>query len=123
VTFYNTANATYAYNPVNISGGGTVSFTAPQSGSMAGMLFFQDRTLTFGSIPKETLSGGSSAGFEGALYFPKSQLIFSGGSALHPDYVEVVVRLFTISGTSTINSDYANLPLGHSPIPATGIIE
>ena len=124
VTFYNTGTGgfgSYAYKPIVISGGGTANFSAPTSGSLSGILFFQDRTLPNQSS-QETVSGGSSTTFEGAIYMPKSQLVFSGGSAQNPAYVIIVSRILTFSGASTINNDYSGLPLG-SPIKVTGIIE
>jgi hypothetical protein len=124
VTFYNTGTGgfgSYTYRPLVISGGGTANLSAPSSGTLSGILFFQDRTLPNQSS-QETVSGGSSTTFEGALYFPKSQLVFSGGSAQNPAYVIIVSRILTISGSSTVNNDYSGLPLG-SPIKVTGLIE
>ncbi len=41
VTFFQTATSSGNYKPIAISGGSTASFSAPNSGSLAGMLFFR----------------------------------------------------------------------------------
>jgi len=45
VTFYNTGD-NKTFGRISISGGTMGSLTAPRSGPMEGMLFFQDRTIT-----------------------------------------------------------------------------
>ena len=59
---------------------------------------------------------------QGALYFPLDNVVFSGGTAAHPDYLIIVADTITFSGGSSINNDYSALDLG-SPIQVTGIIE
>jgi len=111
------------YRTIAVSGGSTTNFTAPASGSLAGMLFFQDRTLTgVNNNGQESFTGGSNLTLQGALYFPLDNVTFSGGTAAHPDYLIIVADTITFSGGSTINNDYSGLDLG-SPIQVTGIIE
>jgi Flp pilus assembly protein TadG len=111
------------YRSIAISGTSTVSFSAPTSGALKGMLFFQDRTLTgVSNTGQESFTGGSQLTLEGALYFPLDNVVFSGGTAAHPDYLIIVADTITFSGGSTINNDYSGL-LGGSPIQVTGIIE
>src|SRR5438034_1347710 len=65
VTFYNTAGAD-AYKPVGISGGTIGTLSAPTSGPMEAMLFFQDRAIR--SSQTNTISGGSTLNLTGAVY-------------------------------------------------------
>jgi Flp pilus assembly protein TadG len=123
VTFFLTATSGGNYKPVQISGGSTTTFSAPTSGALSGMLFFQDRTLTgVNNNNQETLSGGSSMNLTGALYFPLDNLTISGGSGANPDYLIMVADTITVSGGSYINNNYSGLDTG-SPIRVTGIIE
>ena len=123
VTFFITASSASNYKPVAISGGSTVSLSAPTTGTLSGMLFFQDRTLTgVNSNDQESFTGGSNMLLTGALYFPLDNLVFSGGSTAHPDYTILVANTVTFSGGSTLNNDYSSLNQG-SPIQVTGIIE
>ena len=60
VTIYNTGSASYAYQPISITGGSTTVLTAPTTGSLAGILFFQDRSITTTSKTSvNTIAGGS----------------------------------------------------------------
>jgi Tfp pilus assembly protein PilX len=77
VTFYNTSDSSHSYGPVNLSGG-TSDLSAPSSGSLAGMLFFQDRSTPAGHYT-EQFTGGTQ-NITGILYFPESELDYTGGS-------------------------------------------
>src|SRR5205823_1267446 len=91
LTFFNTATSGSNYKPVVVSGSSTANFSAPTTGTLKGMLFFQDRTLTGVNVNlQESFTGGSNMTLEGALYFPLDNLTFSGGTAAHPDYVIIV---------------------------------
>ena len=111
VMFYNTYSTTpnYAYAPIVISASST-TLSAPTSGTYEGILFFQDRNIptkdTGPSGPQNTVSGTSSTSFTGALYFPSTPLVYSGGSAT-TDCTELIADTLTISGTSYINNDCA----------------
>ncbi len=119
VFFYNTMTASDSYKPIVISGGSTTSLVAPTSGTYAGILFFQDRSVV--SSSQNTVSGGSGGIFEGALYFSTTPLVFSGGSTGTAAYTLIVVDKLTISGASTIGNDYSSLP-GGSPIKANAVL-
>src|SRR5262249_11647384 len=58
VTFYDTATDNKSFGPISFSGGTTGSLSAPTSGPIKGMLFFQDRTL---GTPKTTTASTSPA--------------------------------------------------------------
>jgi len=79
VTIYNTSNG-YAYKPISFSGANTVNLSAPTSGPMNGVLFFQDRNVSSSSA--NTFSGAGRFQFSGTLYFPTTALVFSGADGL-----------------------------------------
>ncbi len=109
VMFYNTYNATYSYSPIVVSASSS-TLSAPTSGTYEGILFFQDRNIPTNdkgpSGPQNTVSGTSTTSFTGALYFPSTPLVFSGGSS-DTDCTELIADTLTISGTSYINNDCA----------------
>ncbi|HYW48941.1 MAG TPA: pilus assembly protein TadG-related protein [Bryobacteraceae bacterium] len=112
VTFYDTSGGGYGYQPISLSGGTNVNFSAPTSGSLVGMLFFQDRTVSSGSA--STLSGGTSTVLNGSLYFPTTQLNYSGGASTG-SYTIIVAKTVNFSGGATLNSDYSSLS-GGTPV-------
>ena len=118
VVFYNTADATHSFKAITVSGGSSTSLSAPTSGSLSGILFYEDRN--YGSAgTKNTVSGTSAAGFEGAMYFRNSNLTYSGGSSGTAPYTIIVADTITFSGSSNIGKDYSSLS-GGSPIKGGG---
>jgi hypothetical protein len=124
VTFYNTGttNGNTAYKPIVFSGGSATVLKAPSTGSLTGILFFQDRSIT--STSQNTISGGSGAVFQGALYFSTTPLVYSGGSGVNTAYTILVADRITISGgtATTVNDNYASLS-GGSPIKSDALYE
>jgi hypothetical protein len=126
VTFYNTtgsragySGANNAYAGINIANGVTATFSAPTSGSLSGMLFFQDRSVAKGSATSY-FAGGTSLNLAGALYFPTTSLNYSNGSSAA--YTILVADTLTFTGGATMNNNYASLSNG-SPIKAARLTE
>ena len=116
VTLYNTGNTLYPYKPVQIDNS-AVTLTAPTSGVLAGILFFQDRSIV--STAANVLSGS----FAGALYFPTTPINLNAGSSVTVPYTILVgdtVSLFVNS--LNIKSDYSSLA-GGSPIKEPKLVE
>jgi len=110
VTFYNTGSESYAYKPVAFSGGAVGTLSAPTSGPMEAMLFFQDRAIA--SKQTNTISGSSTLSLAGALYFPTTPLNFSGNSSGNAAYTIIVASTITFTGASRLNADYGSLQNG-----------
>jgi Flp pilus assembly protein TadG len=136
VTFYNTVwTSSYPaslkvgnsnqYKPIVFSGGSATDLTAPSSGPLQGILFFQDRNLPSGdtgpSGPQNTISGGSGAIITGAMYFPTTPLYFSGGSSVVPLNAILVGDIINISGGTNLSSNYSSI--GGSPIKSDALYE
>jgi Flp pilus assembly protein TadG len=131
VTFYNTSG-TGGYAPIDMAGGGTATFSAPTSnagGGIKGVLFFQDRTIAAGG--SNTVTGGSSSVFDGALYFPTSQLFYAGNSNLsgncngsNAGYTLMIADTIAITGTASnlICDDFTTLG-GTSPLQSNTFYE
>jgi hypothetical protein len=108
VAFYNTSGGGYSYDGISISGGGTIQLRAPTSGNLAGILFFQDRSVASG--PSSSVTGGATSYFIGALYFPSTLLTYSGGT--DTEYTIIVASRLNLSGGTTLNNDYTSLTDG-----------
>ncbi|MGH7923223.1 MAG: pilus assembly protein TadG-related protein [Candidatus Binatus sp.] len=119
VTFYNTTG-TGGYGAISLNGNTQANLSAPTSGPLAGILFFQDRTIPI-SEAASTISGNSSSTFDGAVYFPTTEVTFAGNSSAN-GYSIVVANRLTLSGNASIGSNYSSLANG-SPIRSTILAE
>lgn len=117
VTIYNTYNATHSYDGVNINGGGAVNLSAPTSGSLAGVLFFQDRTVTGGAA--SNFNGGAVLTLTGAVYFPTTLVNYSGGAAAV--YTILIADQIGFSGGAEFKSNYAGLT-GGTPLRGNAVL-
>jgi len=110
VTFYDTAQGNYTYGPVSLAGGTLGFLSAPTSGPMEGMLFFQDRTIPANSSQSNNvIAGGSGLYLEGIFYFPTTNLNFTGGGGLAVNYTIFVASTITVGGNSTLSANYSSL--------------
>jgi hypothetical protein len=117
VTFFNTAATGYSYGPIALAGGTTVSLSAPTTGSLAGILFFQDSGV--GAATASSITNGATATLNGALYFPTTALTFAGGSS--SAYTIIVADTVNFSNGATLNNNYSSLP-GGSPVKGGAIL-
>ena len=116
VVFYFTgANAI-----VNLGGGSSVRLTAPTTGDLRGVLFFEDRDAPIGRL--HIFRGGAGQVYEGSLYFSRGyvqQTGNSGGLSTSPYSVYIARRfLLTGGGTATAKADYKNSKVP----PARGLV-
>ena len=123
VTFYNTVGPGHPYGPVSINGSVSGALSAPRSGSMEAMLFFQDRAISSTS-GDSTVNGSSTLALEGTLYFPTTRLKFAGGQSIAgaAAYTILIADRIWFTGTSSLNDDFKNLP-GGSPIRTVALAE
>jgi hypothetical protein len=99
---------------------GTVDLSAPTSGSLTGILFFQDRSIT--STAANVLGGGAGK-LEGALYFPTTPILLNAGQSTNAAYTIVVAKTINIQTNAfSINNNYSSLS-GGSPIKSTALYE
>jgi urease beta subunit len=122
VTFYNTSATGYAYGPIDMNGNETANLSAPTSGAMEGLLFFQDRSIAAGSAAS-TVIGNAATTFDGVVYFPTTALKFLGNSST-TGYTFLVADTISIIGQQnmTLGSNYSSLTDG-SPIQSSALYE
>ncbi|MBT7581867.1 MAG: hypothetical protein HN572_02825 [Kordiimonadaceae bacterium] len=77
-------------------------------GEYAGVLIYQDRDAPYESN-SNTINGGSTMTFNGAVYFPKQEITFVGTAGMDNDCARVIGNQVTLSGDSdfSINNDPA----------------
>jgi len=120
VTFYNTQNgSSYPYQGINLNSGSKISLSAPTSGPLAGILFFQDRSVGSSGAPSY-MNSGADGTFQGALYFPTTSLNYSSGA--DAAYTILVADTVHMSSGSTLNNDYSSLADG-SPIKQAILVQ
>lgn len=103
VTFY------FSSGSLTMNGASHANFTAPTTGTYAGILYYQDSSDSNSVI----LDGDSTSVWQGILYAPKAQLTLNGGSNLAAYTGIVVDTLMDNTANFTLGSDYSSLPGGN----------
>jgi Flp pilus assembly protein TadG len=117
VTFYLTGgngsgNNASNYSGVTINSTATVNLGAPctaSGGDIAGMLFFQDRSITNGH--GSTINGSASSTFSGAIYFPTTPLSYAGSTGANM-FTLLVSDTLSFLGSSTVGNNFSCLTNG-----------
>jgi Putative Flp pilus-assembly TadE/G-like len=122
VTFYLTGTHS-SFKGVSITGGSASSLIAPDTGTYAGILFFQDRSISSTSSGSgSNIAGGSGMIVQGTLYFPTTALSYSGNS-VNTHYTIIVADTVKITNTSYFPDTYDTNPNGFSPIHSAILVE
>jgi hypothetical protein len=87
---------------VTLNGNATINMTAPDTGTYAGILFYQDRRAT--SDNNITINGNSSSKFQGAFYFPKADVTFNGNAGMNTNCMQIVGKDVAFTGNSAISN-------------------
>lgn len=94
----------------------TVSLTAPKTGDMAGMLFFEDRSVLF-KIPHRIASNDARK-LVGTIYLPNNTLTIDSKDPIadQSDYTVIIARKFDMKDGPelVLNTDYEKSPI---PVP------
>lgn len=89
-----------------VTGSPEMHWTAPTSGTFKGILIYQDRRALDGTSNNRMnkLRGSSSSYFEGAFYFPRQQLEFTGATGMNTNCLQLVSRRVVFTGNSAISN-------------------
>lgn len=108
VTFILTGLTGDQVGSVQLNGGTTADLTAPTSGDYTGMLFVQDPDATYrGKKNASIFAGGSNLLLDGVIYFPSTDVTFTGGAAADPSCLQVFGATIKFTGSSNIGNDDA----------------
>ncbi|MBT3990627.1 MAG: hypothetical protein HON14_06995 [Rhodospirillaceae bacterium] len=102
VTIYLANNAGSNDPVVTINGGGAIDITAPNTGTYAGVLFFQDPDSE-GS--PNTFNGNSVSNFTGAIYMPNTHVRFLGNNATGGGCTQIVANTVEIQGSADLDNE------------------
>jgi Putative Flp pilus-assembly TadE/G-like len=103
VTFYLTGSGT-KYADVSISSGSDVTLTPVTAGALPNVLVFQDRNAKNG---QSKFTGQAQMHLRGIIYFPNSEVEFTGGSTVDRADILLVASTLKFTGNSYLNADYA----------------
>jgi hypothetical protein len=129
VTFYFANGANVGSNSTNAVGGGadgvengsTLKLTAPTSGTMSGILFWDGDTI--GSTPDTfTFGGGSNSSLSGAIYAPNSNVQLGNGTNTGVFSGIIVGYTVMIQGGSTVSDSATSSTLASLGAGGTGRI-
>lgn len=86
-----------------------IDFSAPESGEMKDILFFQDRLDTSTIINK--VAGNAGLELEGILYFPTTELHLRGTSSASAPAPVIIARVIRFVGTASFSGDGSPPPI------------
>jgi Flp pilus assembly protein TadG len=113
VGFYLTGKAAL----IDFSGNSTIRLSGPESGDMAGLLFFEDRSAKLGSMHRINSSGADK--LVGTIYLPRGQLLVDPNATVAAESAYTAIITYELSLTEApnlvLNSNYNATDV---PIPA-----
>ena len=111
VTLYLTGSGS-KYAEISIASGSDVTLTPVTTGALPNVLVFQDRKAKNG---QSKFTGQAQMHLTGIIYFPNSEVEFTGGSTVDKADILLVASTLKFTGNSYLNADYAKslLPEQH----------
>lgn len=101
---------------LTLTGSSTVSLTAPKTGPMSGLLFFEDPSAPVSTY--HTISSNNARRLVGTIYLPMSKLLIQGSEPIadQSEYTIIVARVFELKEgpNLVLKTDYA---LSDIPVP------
>jgi hypothetical protein len=96
----------------------TISLTAPKTGPLAGILFFEDRSTLLNAKDYHHILSNNARRLVGTMYFPRSKLRISANNPVadKSEYTVIVAREFQLDNGPelVLKTDYAASPI---PLP------
>lgn len=88
---------------ISMRGNAVVNLTAPITGTFAKMLMIQSSAATSGN--SNTINGNNGANLDGAIYFPRGQMNFTGSSSAATKCLMLVALRVDFGGNTAIQND------------------
>ncbi len=85
-----------------LNGGATWQVTAPDSGTYAGIMLYQDRRATSGYT--NYVTGDNASVMLGGIYFPSQEVQFTGSSTMDTKCIQIVARTVVFTGNNYIQN-------------------
>lgn len=87
------------------NGNATIQLTAPTSGTYEKMLFIQAPNATVDNL--NIVTGSASSKYDGAMYFPRGLVSFTGSSGASTKCAMLVAKKADFSGNANLQNDLA----------------
>lgn len=104
IVLTNSTIGTATIGNVDINGGAKVVMSAPNSGTLDGILFYQDRRATESDTIVNKINGNADSVLGGAFYFPNQQLQINGTAGLDITCGQFVSYVIEFAGNGSINN-------------------
>ena len=88
---------------VTMNGTSSIDLTAPTSGEYANMVLIQSPNAAAGN--NNTINGDNLSALDGAIYFPKGDVSFTGSTAQAFQCAMVVAYTVEFTGSATVQND------------------
>jgi hypothetical protein len=136
VMIYLTAcGTTWPFRPIKVESNAQINLSAPTSGSYAGIVFYQDRTIPIGTGSsgawpdasggfQHTFESSSSATITGTMYFPTHMVRIMSSVVISGAYTSVISRALRMESSAQLilNEDFSSLT-GGNPIKRLTLVE
>jgi len=99
---------------IQFNGNAHMNFSAPTSGTYAGVLFFGDRTM---ASAVQRFNGDATSRLTGALYFPSQTVEMDGNFSGNNGCMQIVADTVTLIGSSVFSGSCPGTGLNSIPIP------
>jgi hypothetical protein len=106
---------------VSINSGSTITLSAPTTGSMAGVAFYQDRRAPTSGT--DSFSGGSSQSLTGAVYLPQQKITYGGSASASTGCIQIIVRAISLGGNSNLALNCTGIPVRSIGSVAAKLVE
>ena len=90
-----------AAGDVKINAQAKIIMTSPTSGPYTGIIFYRDRRAANIEIK---INGGAGSNLEGALYFPSSDITYSGHASMVVECLQMVGQRLKFSGGANVSN-------------------
>jgi len=110
VGFYLTGTGTQvqlAKDDLSLSGNVTVNLSAPTSGPLSGIAFYEDHSAPTGDVTS-TINGNTSVNIDGILYFGNQNLVINGTDDVQ--FTAIVGNTVTLNGNYTFKLGMQTVP-------------
>jgi hypothetical protein len=121
VTMVFTSSNGNSWSGATINGSANVNLTAPTSGPTAGIVMFGDRNMPEGTAFR--FEGGSSQSLTGAVYLPKADIKFAGGTNTGRGCTQLIGNTLTFSGNSNLKIDCSGMGTKQLGPPTAVLVE
>jgi hypothetical protein len=124
VMFYNTSSNSQSWgcsggrvaaSSITVNGTPSINLAGLSTTTPAGVLFFDDRSI---SGLSHKINGNSTSTFDGAMYFLNNTLTFNGNNKT-PGFLYIVADMINLTGNANLGNDHSSLANVYTIAPSS----